>query len=486
MRIAATEIRLAPTPGRSLQMRIREAVSSAVWDGRFRAGDRLPATRALAAHLGVARITVGLAYEELAAEGWLKPEPRRGWFVAEDAPRAPPLAPEVEGPGLDWALRLGPEPPALGAQAKPADWRRFAHPFVFGQPDPEGFPLDDWRFCARRALGRAEFDAVAGDVGDRDDPMLVEEIARRGLAARGVRAAPEQILVTSGAQNALWLAAELVLKARPGALAAVEEPGYPETRHMLRRLGARLAPVPVDAEGVRPDAIPPEAALVVVTPSHQAPTGATLSAARRTRLLALAEAHDWVILEDDYDFETVAPSPGAPALKAEDRRGRVIHVGSFSKSVFPGLRLGFLHGDAAFVRRARAVRTLSSRHPPGLTQRTAAHFLALGLYDAHVAALRRRLDARRAALTAALAAEGIAPPAAPGGAALWLEGPRGLDAGRLAERLRPRGVLIEPGAPFFAAEPPPRRFLRLGLSAIPEARIAPGVAILAEEMRRLR
>ncbi len=271
MRIAETEITLGAAPGRSLQMRLREAVSSAIWEGRFRPGDRLPATRALAAHLGVARITVALAYEELAAEGWLGAEPRRGWFVAEGAPRAPALEPAAEGPRIDWALRLGPEPPALGAQAKPADWRRFAHPFVFGQPDPEGFPLDDWRFCARRALGRAEFDAVAGDVGDRDDPMLVAEIARRGLAARGVRAEPEEVLVTSGAQNALWLAAELVLKARPGALVAVEEPGYPETRHMLRRLGARLAPVAVDAEGIPPDAIPPEAALVVVTPAIRRP-----------------------------------------------------------------------------------------------------------------------------------------------------------------------------------------------------------------------
>lgn len=484
MRIAPDQIALDARPGRSLQMRIREAVSAGVWEGRFRPGDRLPATRALATALGVARITVALAYEELAAEGWLRAEPRRGWFVTEEAPRRPALAAR-EGPGLDWALRLGPEAPALGAQAKPADWRRFRFPFVFGQPDPESFPLDDWRFCARRALGRAEFDAVAGDAGDRDDPMLVEEIARRGLAARGVRAAPEEVLVTAGAQNGLWLAAELVLRARPGAVVAVEEPGYPETRNMLRRLGARVVPVALDAEGLDPDAVPAGAALVVVTPGHQAPTGATMGAARRARLLARAEAEDWLILEDDYDFETRAPAPGAPALKAADRTGRVIHVGSFSKALFPGLRLGFLHADAAVVRRARAVRTLSARHPPGLTQRAAAHFLALGLYDAHVAALRRRLAARRAALRAALAAEGIAAPAAEGGAALWIEGPRGLDAGRLAERLKARGVWVEPGAAFFAAEPPPRRFLRLGLSAIPEARIAPGVALIAAEMRAM-
>ena len=491
-RIPETDIALAPAgPGpRNLQMRLREAISAAIWEGRFAPGDRLPATRALAAHLGLARITVALAYDDLATDGWLRAAPRSGHFVAEDAPRRLP-APPPPGAGaraLDWAARLGPPPPALGGQAKPADWRGFPYPFVFGQADLDGFPMDEWRACARAALGRAAFDVVAGDFGDRDDPMLTAQIAARVLPARGLRAGPDEVLVCYGAQNALWVAAELLVSGRPGALAAVEDPGWPETRHMLARLGARVVPVPVDADGIDPEAIPAETAVVFVTPGHHAPTGAALSEPRRARLLERAVAHDWIIVEDDYDFETSYLRPAAPALKARDRTGRVILVGSFSKTLFPGLRLGYLHAPAAFLRHARAVRTLAARHPPGLTQRAAAHFLALGHYNAHAAAIRRRLARRRAALTAALADHGLPAPsdAGFGGAAIWLEGPPDLDADRLAAALRPRGVLIEPGRPFFAAADPPRNFLRLGFSVMPEPRIAPGVALIAEEWRRLR
>src|SRR5690606_25924900 len=198
--IAETQIFLAENPGASLQIRLRETISRAIWDGRFAPGDRLPATRALARHLGIARITVSLAYEDLAVAGYVVSRMRSGFFVAADAPRR--LAVEqVEAEHgkhtpVDWEARLGPAPPALGLQAKAADWRRHRFPFVFGMPDDEGFPLEHWRAAARQALGRRSFEAIADDFGDRDDPMLVAEIVRRSLPGRGIAAAPEEVLVT--------------------------------------------------------------------------------------------------------------------------------------------------------------------------------------------------------------------------------------------------------------------------------------------------
>ena len=485
--IAETQIFLGEDTGASLQIRLREAISRAVWDGRFAPGDRLPATRALARHLGIARITVSLAYEDLVTAGYAVSRMRSGFFIAEDAPRRLAVEePAREGEAaLDWAARLGPAPPALGPQAKPADWRRHRYPFVFGMPDDAGFPLEHWRASARQALGRRSFDAIADDFADRDDAMLVAEIVRRSLPGRGIAAAPAEVLVTHGATNALWLVANLLGAARPGFVAAVEEPGYPDLRNLLLRLGAEVVPVPVDHMGLDPARLPERLDAVFVTPSHQAPTGVTMTMARRRALLDLAAARDFVVVEDDYDFETSYLRPHSPALKSLDREGRVLYVGSFSKSLFPGLRLGYLVAPAPVIARARALRTLEARHPPGLTQRAAAYFLALGYYNAYTNALRDRLAERRAVLLAALAEAGLGPASGNtfGGASLWIAAPEGVDTGALAARLKPEGVLIEPGAPFFADPDPPRHFMRLGFSAIGPERIPEGVARIARALR---
>ncbi len=471
-----------------LQTRLKETITRAIWDGRFSPGDRLPATRALAKHLGISRITVSLAYDSLVATGYIVTRARSGYFVAPEAPNRRDTVGTVnadEGTGLDWSARLGPVPPALGRQAKAADWRSYTYPFVFGEPDLARFPIDDWRDCVRQALGKRHFECVADDAADRDDPFLVEQIVHRSVSGRGIVAETQEVLVTSGAQNALWLTASTLLQGRGRLRVAIEEPGYPELRHLLQHLGAETVPVPVDAEGLVIDALPEGIEAVFVTPSHQAPTGATMSMDRRRALLARAEVEDFVIVEDDYDYEMSYQTPSLPALKSLDDRGRVVYVGSFSKSIFPGLRLGYLTADAGFVRHARAARTMVDRHPPGLTQRTVAYFLSAGHYNAHARRMRTRMARRHQILRAALAGQGLADglPEATGGATLWFEGPERLDAVALAEALEAQSVLIEPGAGFFAADPPPRNAIRLGFSTIPAARIEEGVALIAEAIR---
>jgi len=470
-----------------LQTRLKETITRAIWDGRFSPGDRLPATRALATHLGISRITVSLAYEALLSSGYITSHARSGYYVASDAPNRRDMvasAPRHPDQHIDWSARLGPRPEALGAQATPPDWRRYRYPFIFGAPDLLHFPIDDWRDCVRQALGKRHFESLADDANDRDDPLLIEQIARRSITGRGVVVSYEEILVTSGAQNALWLAAKALIDGTPGARIVIEEPGYPELRFLLRNLGAELVPVPVDADGLCVEAIPEDVRAVFVTPSHQAPTGATMSMARRKALLDRAEAQDFIVIEDDYDYQMSYQTPSLPALKSLDHRGRVVYVGSFSKSIFPGLRLGYLAGDAAFVDHARALRTMAGRHPPGLTQRAVAYFLSAGHYNAQARRLRVRMARRHARLCEALASHGLSPAweETDGGASLWLRGPEGLDAVALAQALREDSVLIEPGAPFYTSTTPPKHFLRLGFSTIPTARIGDGVALIAARM----
>jgi len=184
--------------------------------------------------------------------------------------------------------------------------------------------------------------------------------------------------------------------------AVVENPGYPGQRDVISQVGAQIAPIDVDTDGLPPDLIPDHADLVCVTPSHQAPTTVTMPMARRKALLQAAEQKDFLIVEDDYEFEMSFLRPPHPALRSIDDSGRVIYVGSFSKSLFPGLRLGYLVGPEAFIREARALRTTLLRHPPGHIQRTTAYFLALGHYDALVRRLRDAYQARREVMAAGL------------------------------------------------------------------------------------
>lgn len=472
-----------------LQTRLKDAITRGIWDRRFAPGDRLPATRALAQHLGISRITVSLAYESLLSTGYIVSLPRSGFFVADDAPTRMEVSPLGQGDDkarLDWNARLGAVPPALGAQASPADWRSYRYPFIFGEPDVARFPVDDWRDCVRRGLGKRHFEQVADDASDRDDPFLVEQIVRRSVSGRGVAASVNEVLVTAGAQNALWLTVQVLFGGKGGDV-AMEEPGYPELRNLLRQQGLTIHPVPVDRDGIQVDQIPDGVSAVFVTPSHQAPTGATMSMARRRALLERAEAGDFIVIEDDYDYEMSYASPSLPALRSLDRQGRVVYVGSFSKSIFPGLRLGYLTADARFVDHARAVRTLSERHPPGLTQRTVAYFLSEGHYNSHSRRMRTRMARRNEVLRAAMAENGLTPALsrATGGTTMWMLGPEGLDADALAVALREKSVLIEAGSAFYARDNPPRNRLRLGFATIETARIADGVALIAETIAEM-
>jgi GntR family transcriptional regulator/MocR family aminotransferase len=475
---------LDPAAEGTLQSRIQQIVSQGILSGRFRVGEKLPSSRALARHLGVSRITVTLAYTELVADDYLTARGRSGYFVSDNAPEPPAFpARSPQQSTVDWPRLIGPEPTAALGIEKPRDWARFRYNFIYGQADPALFDSANWRLCALQALGKREFDALTSDQYDRDDDKLIDFIARQTLPRRGILAAPDEILVTMGAQNALWLTAQVLTGAERTVV--IEDPGYPALRGILARMPGQTVAVPVDGEGLDPERIPAGADVVFCTPSHQCPTTVTLPRDRRERLLERAEAEDWLIVEDDYDFEMSFLAPPSPALKSLDRTGRVIYVGSFSKSIFPGLRLGYLVGPAPFIRAARALRAASLRHPPGHLQRTTAYFLSLGHYDALIRRTAKALHERRRAMDTSIAAAGltVAGPGAYGGSSLWMRAD-GVDSEALALRLRQSGVLIEPGAPFFAADPAPTGYFRLAYSSIPVARIGEGIALIGREVAK--
>ncbi|WP_170764769.1 PLP-dependent aminotransferase family protein [Ruegeria lacuscaerulensis] len=465
----------------TLQAQIQQMIAEGILSGRFHVGEKLPSSRKLAAHLGVSRITVTLAYTELLANDYLTAKGRSGYYVSQNAPVPPKYTPLQRGTEtVDWDAALARRFSDGDTLSKPSDWRDYRYPFIYGQADRTLFDHANWRLCAVRALGHKDFDSLTGDYVDQDDPLLIEFIARHTLPRRGIAARPEEILITMGAQNALWLASRILLT--HNRTAVIENPCYYALRSLLNHWDCDVTPLNVDRDGLPPDALPEDTDVIFTTPSHQSPTTATMPISRRRTLLERAKELDAMVVEDDYEFEMAFLGAPSPALKSMDRDGRVIYVGSFSKSLFPGLRLGYMVGSEPFIREARALRSLVLRHPPGHIQRTAAYFLSLGHYDAQIRRMSKALAQRRDALDKAVEQHGltVAGRGVLGGSSIWMSAPDHVNTTTLAHALQSQSVHIEPGAPFFSGLNQPQNFYRLGYSSITPDRIEPGVKLIAD------
>ena len=450
-------------------------------NGALQPGERLPSSRKLAGHLQVSRNTVTLVYQGLVDDDYLEPRPRSGFVVSSDAPTMPTMergarAADDLSKQIDLEERIVNPVKKLHLIEKPLNWREFKYPFVYGQADFKLFSHSDWRDCARQALGARDFGSLAGDFGHSDDPLLVNYIAHQSLPQRGIVMKPENVLVTMGAQNALYLIANLLINSSTRVV--IEDPCYPDLYDIVRKNTDRIQRIKVDEHGlVLDEEILSQCDLLFVTPSHQCPTTATMPTQRRKALLELASRHDFLVIEDDYEFEMNFLAAASPALKSLDEEGRVLYVGSFSKSLFPGLRLGYLAASQIFITRARELRHLIFRHPPGHAQRTAAYFMALGHYDSQILRLKKVLSGRRETMQKALDKFGLSNSSAAnfGGTSFWIEGPKGLDAKVLADELKHHGVLIEPGASFFADNNKTRNYFRAAYSSIASELIEDGV-----------
>lgn len=477
--------------GLSLQEQVRQMLVASILDGLLMPQGLLPSTRKLAQSLGVSRNTIIIVYQRLSDEGYLVARPRGGYYVAAGVQEAAgdiSVHPSgngrcawAAGPDIspDWAVRFLHPPSRQRHIEKRSDWHKYPYPFLYGQFDAGSFPMVEWRQCCLRTLNALAVSEWGRDMLQEDDAGLIHQIRTRLLLQRGIQVDEASILVTVGSQHALYLLADLLVdqKTRVG----IEDPGYPDARNIFLRRRAWLSGIPVDQEGMRPEAALAACDYLYVTPSRQSPTMVQMSMARREALLAQAREHDIVIIEDDYETGSGYMKASMPALKSLDRDGRVVYLGSFSKSVAPGLRLGYLVGPVPLVLELRSMRRLSIRHPNAFIQRVMAQFLAMGHYHS----LQRRLGnayAERAVRLREAMARYLPCcriQACTGGSAFWIEGPRELDSSLLCSLAERQGVLIEAGDVFFIDPGQGGRFFRMGFTSIEAADIEEGVRRLA-------
>ena len=478
-------IYLDPTSSLNLQGQIRQKLVEAILNDTFPVGRRLPSSRKLADQLKVARNTVVLAYQQLIDEGYLISRERSGLYVNEKILErrvgfdGRTRAPRPESPF--WLSRLKTSVPREQEFSCPQNWQQYPYPFIECQFDQSLYPIKEWREANRLALGVRDINEWAGETGDLDDPMLIDEIRKKILPRRGIQATPDEILITVGTQQALHLVVELLVDSTVPV--AMEEPGYPGMRHLLERRGAPLVYQPLDAQGLIVDGRLDQCKVVYVTPSHQAPTAVTMSMERREALLEKAASHNMLIIEDDFDSESNYLGNPHPALKSIDTGGRVIYMSCLSKVLSPGLRLGFMVAPPELIEAARYLRRLTVRHPPLNNQRTAAYFLALGHYDTFLmhlhATFRERWIALRRALNYYLLHHVVMTPAQ-GGSSFWVRGPSDVDVDFVVKEAARRGVLIEPVKDYYATSNVPENCFRMGITSIPHERIREGVLQLRD------
>jgi GntR family transcriptional regulator/MocR family aminotransferase len=471
-----------------IHRQLYEKLRSGILAGRLRAGERLPSTRALAAELGVSRTTVVTAFESLLAEGYLEGKVGSGTYVASSLPeellgvRAAPV--ESRSPRSGRGLsRRG----TLLAATPTTAVRDVGTPRAFrpGVPALDEFPYGVWRRISGNVWRRP-----SGALLGYGDPAgywpLRREISAHLGAARAVRCEPEQVIVVSGSQQALDLASRVLLD--PGDAVWVEDPGYMGARGALSGSGARLVPVPVDEEGlVVASGVErePEARLACVTPSHQYPLGVTMSLARRLELLGWAGRSGAWVIEDDYDSEYRYTGRPLEALQGLDTEERVIYVGTFSKVLFPALRLGYLVVPPDLVDAFTAARELTDRHPPTAEQAVLAEFIAAGHLGRHLRRMRALYAARQEKLVEEISHRlpGLLD-ASPTKSGMHLVGwlPEGEDDKKASRRAAQQGVEAPPIS-LYTTHDNGRGGLMLGYAAVDEDQTRDGVSRLAKALQ---
>jgi GntR family transcriptional regulator/MocR family aminotransferase len=486
-------IALEQTASIPLHRQLYNALGQAILSGRLASGTRLPSSRALAAELAVSRNTVVNAFEQLVAEGYLEGKVGAGTWVSRTLPdellavRQAARPPEPRPTGLARAMLSGRGRLIAGTAVSQSPWGQVVRPFRAGLPALDLFPRKVWgRLLTRRVPALSDALLQYGDpAGYRP---LRQAIATYLGAARGVRCEADQVLVVGGAQQALDLTARLLLD--PGQAVWVENPGYLGARGAFLAAGASLVPLPVDDEGLNVAAglaAGPQARLAYISPSHQYPLGVTMSLPRRLELLAWAEQNRAWIVEDDYDSEYRYAGQPLAALQGLDPAGRVIYIGTFSKVLFPALRLGYLVAAPALIQAFVAARALQDRGSALLEQAVLADFIDQGHFARHIRRMRTLYRERQTALVEAVRQELgdlLEIKATPAGLHLvgWL--PAGVDDQAVSQRLLAEGI-ESLSLSSFALTPLPRGGLVLGYAPHPVEQIRAGVGRMATVLKKL-
>jgi GntR family transcriptional regulator / MocR family aminotransferase len=400
--IAFEMIRLDRASTESLQQQLYRQIRDELRSGSFGDGaSRLPSSRALAADLGISRLTVNLAFSKLHAEGYLQSKARSGIFVAYPLPEAflsadkPKARPTIQSP------------PRIADRVEALQDLRVGNQFDLGPtgagagvsliaslPAADEFPMDTWERLRADALAKkgAHLLRYASHRGDAD---LRKAIAAYLSDFRAARCHPDQIVIVGGMQQAMLISAMAVLN--PGEPAWIEDPGYHQARRAFALVGAKIVPKPIDDHGMVITRAPKEPLpkMIYITPSHQFPLGITMSFERRTALLDFARVHDALIFEDDYDAEFRFVGPPLPSLQGIDTSGRVIYAGTMSKILYPSLRLGYIVAPEGLVDSIAKIRSAMDLHSPAIDQATLARFITEGFFLSHIKRMRKIYAERR-------------------------------------------------------------------------------------------
>lgn len=484
-----------------LTARIYLALRDGIRDGRLRPGDRLPPTRELAQSLEVSRNTAATAYERLTAEGYLTGRVGAGTFVSDLGASVTGTSVSGTAAGTRGRTRRRPRTAGTAGLHPRAGWTFAPTPtsaqldvprfdFRVGIPDPSLFPFDTWRRLVTSEL-RLRANSPGTYAEPSGHPGLRAAIARYVGYARSVRAEADDIIVTNGTQQALDLIARVLLTA--GDVVAVEEPGYRPARDLFASLGAQVVGVPVDREGLVVDLLPAKARLVYSTPSHQFPLGTPMSLARRAALLAWAQRQDAAVIEDDYDSEFRFSERPLEPLQSLDTTGRVLYAGTFSKTLLPSLRIGFLVAPPTLRSALRAAKQLSDGHGQIATQAALARFMDEGQLARHIRKAARVYAARHAAILATMDA-GLADQLelVPSAAGLHMttrlrRGGKAVDGVATVDKVvaaaRERGIAVESLASYCHDAPAQAGFV-IGYGAIRSDSVREGLARLGVLLRR--
>src|SRR6202045_4258396 len=490
-------LHLQPESHVPLYVQLRDQLRALVHAGDLRPGDRIPASRELAIILGVPRTTVANAYAELESEGLIQGHVGRGTFIKGNGnglkitPPAPPVL--NGGNGIRWELLFADERGEEVLTRLTASAPENALSFVMARPADEFFPVEELQICVNAVLRREA--AAVLNLGPSDGYPPLKEALLELLRREGLTVKDENLLITDGCQQSL----DLISKAfvRPGDSIILENPTYPGAVAIFNGARARCLGVPmrthaepgtqlgIDVEALEATLAANRVKLIVLTPDFQNPTGTSMPLASRRKVLELAARHQVPIVEDHIYARLHARDERVPSLKLLDRSNLVIHIDSFAKVAFPGLRVGWIVAPAAAIERLRIVKQNTDLHTDQLAQATLAEFLRRGLFAKHLAKMRKVYSARLEALDQALRKhmpDGTRWTRPEGGMCLWLELPPGFDASELLIHVKERGVLFAPGRYFYVQNPLPNT-LRLGFASLDEKQIARGVVTLAEMLK---
>ncbi len=479
--------------GEPLVRQIERWLRAGIESGALPAGARLPASRALAEHLGVGRITVVNAYAALETDGLIVTRGGSGTFVAERSPRSSRARPaDAAVPWPRWQQAL--ERPAEDYAAESSDDRDApddAGVIAFtGVGDPRLFAVDALARSVREVLRRDGSEALRYGALDRGHAPLRATVAGM-LTSQGIRSSADQVMITTGSQQALALICHLLL--RPGDAVLIEQPTYDHALDLFRTLGARLIGVPIDGSGLRTDRVDDllrrhRPRLIYTIPTFQNPTGVSLAGGRRRQLIELAAHHDVPVVEDDFVGDLRYEGRALPALKALDPNGRVVYLGSFAKLLAPALRVGYVVADGPVLARLAELKRVHDLTTSPLLQRVVDHHVSVGRYQSHLRRTVRLCRIRRDALVTALAVHlpqaACTPPR--GGLFAWLTLPAGVTAHDVVRAGRRAGVEVAPGNRFFVRPQDGDRQLRLNFAALTPAEIMEGIARLGTAIHRLQ